>query len=254
MAYNRILSWPAAVAATGLTVIVEPDFATTGHTAKEGWPNFEPEYIFWHHDASRVGPSPEILGWLKSPARPAQMWVCDGAHDSVHGTHPKGTWHFVTSGLCWHAGLGGPYGSMPKDQANPRSAGIETDHTTGEPWSTEPELLASLRVGTAAILKHEAWNADRMLFHKTWAPTRKVDPDGLDLAAERIILSELIKPIPPTGEPPVTPAEQQQLAQVIWDRFAIPGEGNMAQVIKDIRADQVKANADIAAIKSKVGL
>jgi hypothetical protein len=78
------------------------------------------------------------------------------------------------------------------NRGNDDSAGIETDHTTGEDWP--PALLDSLRRGTAAIMRHYGWSADDALWgHKETAPGRKPDPDGLDMAHERRTVAALIE-------------------------------------------------------------
>lgn len=152
------------------------------------------DFIVWHHDASPPGPSYGALEWMMyseySPA--ASVWV-----------DLDGVWHIYCAGLAWHAGRGGPGWGVAQDMMNYHSLGIETDHTTGEPWPFEQ--LDSLRRGTAAIMA--AYNIDPqpgLLFHKTWTdggvdgvptlPTlgRKNDPDGLDLAHEREVVQGLI--------------------------------------------------------------
>jgi len=68
---------------------------------------------------------------------------------------------------------------------NSTSFGIETDHTVGEAWPTAQ--LASLRKGTAAILRRQKLSESALHFHKTICDPigRKVDPAGLELLEER---------------------------------------------------------------------
>jgi len=123
-----------------------------------------PEYLVWHHDGSPVGPSPGDVQWLidsynaKNPS--AQIII---GYD--------GTWHFVGSGIAYHAG------ATDGIVTNFNSAGTETDQTTGE--SPSPALIDSVQRGYAAIFKHEGWPATRMRFHKMIARPvgRKPDPD-----------------------------------------------------------------------------
>lgn len=126
--------------------------------------NLDPQYLVWHHDGSPPGPSPGDVDWLinaynaKNPS--AQIII---GYD--------GTWHFVGSGIAWHAG------TTDGIVTNFNSAGTETDQTTGE--NPSPKLLDSVRRGYAAIFKHEGWAATRMRFHKMIARPvgRKPDPD-----------------------------------------------------------------------------
>lgn len=140
--------------------------------------------LVWHHDASAVGYSPGmpeyIRGQVDAGKSGANAWVT-----------LDGTWHLIAAGMTYHAGdvLAGKPG-------NPRSLGIETDHTTGETWSGV-HLLDSLRRGTAAILAYRGIGpAGGLEFHKTVCdpPGRKKDPDGLDLPVEQAAVAALMTP------------------------------------------------------------
>jgi hypothetical protein len=166
------------------------------------------DYIMWHHDASPAGPSggakvdakgigtspTGALGWcMYSDVAPAaSIWI-----------DMQGTWFLYVAGLAWHAGRGGPGWGVAANMMNYYALGIETDHTTGEPWPAKQ--IDSLRRGTAAIMAaYEMDPRPGLLFHKTWTdggidgvptlPTRgrKNDPDGLDLAAERRRVADII--------------------------------------------------------------
>lgn len=154
-----------------------------------GYPSLR--YVMWHHDASPEGPSPGALGWLKASGPAANMWVAQ-----------DGTWHLYCGGVSWHAGAGGPGWGVAKDQMNWHAIGIETDMGWGQQW--DKRQLDSLRLGTAALMKHYGMPADHLLFHRTWTdggvdgvptlPTkgRKNDPYGLDLKAERRRVARLM--------------------------------------------------------------
>jgi hypothetical protein len=154
-----------------------------------GYPDLR--FIMWHHDASPEGASPGALSWLLANGPAANIWV-----------DTKGVWTVYCAGISWHAGTGGPGWGVPKDQMNSYALGIETDHTTGEPWPAEQ--LDSLRIGTAALMKRYGIPSDNLLFHYTWTnggvdgvptlPTygRKNDPDGLNLKKERKRLARLM--------------------------------------------------------------
>ena len=80
----------------------------------------------------------------------------------------------------------------PNSTGNQYYLGIETDHNTGEKWTKEQ--IDSLRKGTAALMKHYGLDPKVALeFHKTYAPGRKNDPDGLNLTVERRRVARLMK-------------------------------------------------------------
>ena len=140
---------------------------------------FTPAQPVWHHDSSDKGPSPGVPSFLirNFQVASAQFWVCLGCEDK----HPIGTWHLIAAGRAPHTGV-----TRPNVPTNFTSIGIETDHTVGEHW--HPELLGSLRSGSAAILTHLKRPAGRALwFHKTIClpPGRKIDPAGLEQHQER---------------------------------------------------------------------
>jgi hypothetical protein len=143
--------------------------------------------IMWHHDSSPEGDSPGALYWCMYQAfgypPAAAAWV-----------DRQGTWHCYAAGRTNHAGLG--YSTLSgQDNGNSVFYGIETDHTEGERW---PEAqISSLRKGTAAILKAYGLDPKEALIgHKEYAPSRKTDPDGLDMQEERRRVAKLVDTIP----------------------------------------------------------
>lgn len=171
-------------------VSVEPMTYTRGPYKGKSWKQVgwqgqgyrEFRGIMWHHDASPAGDSPGALDWCMymeiAPA--AAIWV-----------DRYGKWYVYAAGLTNHAGLGSCK-LAPGNTGNQYFLGIETDHTDGEPW-TEAQI-SSLRIGTAAILKAYGLDplAGSLEFHKTYAPGRKSDPDGLDLSRERKRVAKLM--------------------------------------------------------------
>jgi hypothetical protein len=177
MSYNRITWAPDVLRAAGLTVVEHPGWRTRGLSESR---RFEPSAVVWHHDASALGDSPGVPDAMiaRFDTAAAQFWV-DRA----------GRWHIIASGRAPHAGA-----VLPGMPDNETSIGVETDHTTGESWP--PALLSSLRRGTAALLQHMHQAASGLHFHKTICspPGRKIDPAGLDLAAERMRVAVLFSP------------------------------------------------------------
>lgn len=147
--------------------------------------------VVLHHDASPPGDSPGVPAYMlrehAAGRAAAQLWV-DRA----------GVWHVLMDGVASHAGR--VLAGMP---SNSTAAGVETDHTTGEPWP--PAQLDSLRRGSAAILARLGKDAGGLHFHATICspPGRKSDPAGLDLTAERAQVRRL-QSRPTTTPPPIT--------------------------------------------------
>lgn len=158
----------------GCPVVEESGWSTRGRPGG----TFKPLGIMLHHDASPAGETsggadviidgrPDLEGPL------AQLWL---SYDGV--------WHVCAAGRANHAG-GGSWHDIPTDDANSYTLGIETDHTTNEQW-TDAQFDSGTRGlvalcdrlgirGDAATLK------DWLLAHKEWAPSRKVDPDPLNM-------------------------------------------------------------------------
>lgn len=143
-----------------------------------------PQAVVWHHDGSPPGASPNVPEYIRSQVKlgkpGANIWV-----------GLSGTWYLIAARLTFHAGT-----VLAGKPNNSTSIGIETDHTTGEPWSGV-QLLDSLRRGTAAILRHlDVGPAGGLEFHKTvCSPVgRKRDPDGLDLHAEQAAVAAFMQP------------------------------------------------------------
>jgi hypothetical protein len=170
------LIWMADVLrAGGCTVMEAPDWKTRGRPRP-----FGPFGIMVHHDASPPGET--AAGWeviayghanLEGPC--GNLWL---AYD--------GTWWCIAAGSANHAGEGdGSWGDI--DDGNHDTIGIETDHTTDERWTTGQQS-AGLR-GIDALRRHmgmsDAQVGRRILAHKEWAPSRKVDPDPMDMDAAR---------------------------------------------------------------------
>ena len=174
--YRPAVWLPEVLRAAGCHVVEETGWRRRGLSRRLP---FTPRNLVWHHDASAKGPSPGVPRFLirHFQTGSAQCWVCLGCA----GKHPVGTWHLIASGRAPHTGV-----TRPGVPTNFTSIGIETDHTVGEHW--HPELLSSLRRGSAAILAHlKRPPGNALWFHKTIClpPGRKVDPDGLTQRLER---------------------------------------------------------------------
>lgn len=207
---------PATLRGAGIKVV-----ETAGWTGRSHGALPDKIKVVWHHDASAVGDSPGALNWMISnwANASAQVWLDN-----------YGTWYLVGVGQAYHAGS--VKAGMP---GNKDSIGIETDHTTGENWPAAQ--LNSLRAGTAAIFKKQAVGSDWLHFHKTICdPTgRKVDPDGLDLGAERSAVAKVMGGTTPPAATTPPPSSK--------DWFDMASEADLRRIV----ADEIKKNNAAAA-------
>ena len=157
--------------------------------------------ILWHHDASPEGDSGgckiDAKGFGVQPTG-ALWWCMYGAFGfppaAAAWVDRRGVWYVYSALLTNHAGTG-YWAGIGRDNGNAHLFGIETDHRDGEEWPAAQ--IDSLRLGTAALMK--AWGMDPrayLLGHKEWAPGRKTDPDGLDMAVERRRVARLLDTVP----------------------------------------------------------
>lgn len=190
--------------------------------------------VVWHHDGSPPGASPNVPGYIAREVDAgragANVWV-----------GLDGRWHLIAAGRTFHAGkvrVGKP--------GNAQSIGIETDHTTGEPWSGV-ELLASLRKGTAAVLAHMGRDVTRLEFHKTVCdpPGRKHDPDGLDLFTEREAVDALME-----DDMPLSDADVEKVARKV---AALLMDDDHLGRVKHHIIGQADQGSRLARVAKKVG-
>lgn len=232
------LDWMAAeLRAAGVTVVEYP-----GWRGRRASGSFAPRGVIWHHDASAVGPSPSLprliaeLGNGSTPPPLSQVWV-----------DTAGRWHLTASGRANHAGIGSGWGRIRASNGNTDAIGIETDHTVGERWPAAQ--LQSLRRGTAVLLRHlGARPSDSLAGHKEYARGRKIDPDGLDMAAERRAVAA------------INPEENDMDANdTFWvsewkDKTGTYGRflWSLTQEVTDAKAEATANRAAIAALSAAV--
>lgn len=238
------VEWMADTLRTAGVRVVEYDGWRTRATSG----TFTPRAVLWHHDASAAGPSPSMphmiaeIGNTTTPPPLSQAWV-----------DTAGVWHLIAAGRANHAGIGAGWGRIPANEGNRYAIGVETDHTAGEPWPAA--LLAGLRRGTAAILKHLGASAtDALAGHKEYAPGRKTDPAGLDMSGERKVVAELME-----DEMPLTDQEIEREWRWKVDDYTKPHEAGKPaptmeayQALASARADAWFARQDLAAFRAEV--
>lgn len=196
--------------AAGLTVIEVPGWRTRGWEDRE----FVPTSVVTHHDASPAGPSPGVPTWmagqLDGNGNGAQWWVS-----------LTGVWYAVAALWCPHTGA-----VLPGMPDNDDAWGVETDHTTGESWPVVQ--LTSLRVGQSALLRVLGRDAMSLHHHKSICKPkgRKVDPDGLDLESERLIIGPLITA---PREDTMRPDQEAKLDRVLAAIQSLPTPDTIAE-------------------------
>lgn len=106
-----------------------------------------------------------------------------------------GTFRLIAAGLAQHAGKGS-HPAIGTDNGNSWLIGIEGVSRGVGDWT--PEQRAAYPRGVAALLRHYGLGADRAIFHREWAPLRKIDPAGFDGPAFRADVDRILRTEPPT--------------------------------------------------------
>lgn len=95
------------------------------------------------------------------------------------GLTRSGTWVVVAAGQAWHAGTGS-VSWCPANSGNSRLIGVEAESVgTRDDWTAAQR--SNYPRGVAALLRHLRLPASRVIGHKEWAPTRKIDPAFWDM-------------------------------------------------------------------------
>lgn len=171
--------------------------AVHGQAERNGRPyEFTPLGVVAHHTASN-----------RNSSESATRNVIINGRSDVKGPLSQffvardGTVDVITFGRANHAGLGGPWRSIPRHSGNRYLVGVEVDNNgTNEPYP--PEQLRNARLVYAALLIALKRDENWLLGHKEWAPGRKIDPklnmDREREAVARVIAEKLAPPKPPT--------------------------------------------------------
>lgn len=192
---SRALWLPEKLRAFGVTVREHPGWQTRG-----GEP-FTPKVVIAHHTANpnkADAPSLKLVvnGRSDLPGPLCQVLLSR-----------SGIAYVVASGKANHAGAG----SWKGISGNTAALGIEAENDgVGEPWSAAQ--LAAYDRTCAAMLDGIGRSADFLCGHKEWAPTRKVDPRGIDMGPMRARVAALLK-----GGVPVQPEEEDE-DMMVWDK------------------------------------
>lgn len=93
--------------------------------------------------------------------------------------------YVVASGIANHAGVGGPYGRIPRNAGGRYTVGFEIEHTGTSAESWRPELVEVAARATAAIAARINAGANYAgIAHKEWTK-RKIDPYAWNMVAFR---------------------------------------------------------------------
>jgi hypothetical protein len=185
-----------------------------------GSETFEPRGVVAHHTATPASwSSQQLTNLLVNGRSDLPGPLCQLQLDR------DGTVVVIAAGRANHAGSGGWNGLS----GNVSVLGIEAAHsgTSAEPWS-RIQLEAYDRL-SAALLTRLGQPASALCGHKEWAPSRKVDPVSLDMAAMRRRVARLME-----GDE-LTPDEKAQLAQVAADVAVIKAALGGRKVGDDLR-------------------
>lgn len=193
-------NWLAdALRAYGVTVIETSGWQTRGSST------FTPQVIVAHHTANPNTSDAPSLGLVINGRSGLSGPLCQVL------LARSGKAYIVASGRANHAGLG----SWRGVSGNTNALGIEAENNgVGEPWPVA-QLEAYLRIAAAMCDNTSPpRGAEWVCAHREWAPTRKIDPHGIDMnwfrnevAARRAAkangtLGGIVNPSPPTPTPP----------------------------------------------------
>lgn len=198
------LVWMAdALRGSGLVVKEVKGWRTRGRPT-----SFDPRGVVFHHTASN----------RNSGARPALGTVLNG-RQLADGTALPGplcnilvgrdnVLYLVAAGRANHAGLGGPWQSIPVDSGNKYMVGVEVENDgVGEPF--EKELLHVCEVAFATLLVGLGRGAKFLTGHKEWAPHRKSDPARIDMDQYRQRVAQEIRALKQGIHEPPRPQKPQ---------------------------------------------
>lgn len=125
---------------------------------------------------------------------------------SQFGLGRDGTVYLFGGHRANHAGVGGPLVGIPVDSANAYMWGIEAENSGTQAWPAV-QLNAYYRLCAALSVYPKApFPVSNVIGHKEWAPTRKVDPGGINMAGFRAQIAKARAAITAAPTPPVKPS------------------------------------------------
>ncbi len=153
----------------------------------DGWQTrgkepFNPQGVVCHHTAGPATGDMPTLRILVNGRSDLPGPLCNV------GLARSGAVYVIASGRANHAGSGG----WKALTGNSSVFGIEAENTGTEPWP-EAQANAYHRLA-AALISGQGVGSDAALVcsHKEWAPTRKVDPHGIDMKSFRTSTKKIV--------------------------------------------------------------
>lgn len=204
---TRLLWLADELRAYGLTVV-----EVTGWQDRARPGAFDPLGVMVHHTAAPQGkPFPSLQ-------------VCIDGRTGLAGPlcnvllARNCTCYVISAGRCNHAGQGRWAGI---EDGNRAFLGLEAENDgVGEPWA--PDMLDAFHRATAALCAGLGGSGP-VIAHREWAPARKTDPKGIDMAHFRARVAA-VKPTGdtmPTNPPSATEAALiEQWQQMLLDNGA----------------------------------
>lgn len=181
------------------------------HRYRRNWKNpniagkgtFNPKYVILHHTAGLNSLNYIESGTTYAPVPAANFLI-----------NKDGTVEVISSYKTYHAGLGGPYKDVPKNDMNSYSFGIEVESLGRVQDFTDAQTyaLAALTRGLLDAMDEPYTNA---LNHKTWSSTGKVDtryPDSYwrdKIAATKPLMPKVV------AEPVIVPVKELEVAKTM---------------------------------------
>lgn len=196
------LTWVDDIAdESGTVKVVRAAMNGVKHSYRKNWKNpsiagkgkFTPQYVLEHHTAGTNSLANIEYGGAYHPIPKANFLI-----------DKKGVVYVVSAFKTYHAGYGGPYKNVPKNDMNTYSFGIEVE-SLGQVQDFTPEQIESVSRLTHNLLKELGKPLTNVLNHKTWSSTGKVDTRYSD--AYWVKKVGAIKPVLPPDIPdkPTTP-------------------------------------------------
>lgn len=213
------LGIPAALQRFGVRVREVNGWQTRGGST------FAPAGVVDHHDAFRSTITAQaavalmVHGRSDLPGPLCNVWLDD--NDDYTTVEGDPIAYVIAAGRANHAGAGSWLGLV----GNRTVFGVEARNAgTGEPWS--PMMVDAYDRTNAALLWLMQRDARWLCGHKEWAPTRKIDPRGLDMNGMRARAHGLIGGTPaqpPPVQGPVGPTLPASRLSALMMEDDMPG-------------------------------
>jgi len=164
--------------------------------------------VMWHHTAGNcgTGSTPGEVSFARNGGLYNLLVgadaVCYIITNQAHGQPEPGRAH--------HAGTGGPWQTVARDNGNAHIVGISGQCNGAHALSTHPALYRVMLETTAALCRRYNLRADQVLGHREWT-SRKIDPRD-DMNRVRRDVAALLAP---TNPPPAPPAQRKDEGMIL---------------------------------------